>query len=74
MKNFSSDNNFFTDKFSIADITAWRVIYWFYSGKLDQINSSFIDEYPILKKYFLNINAHKKFRTLDEFKQITQEN
>ncbi len=74
LKNFSSDNNFFTDKFSIADITAWRVIYWFYSGKLDQINSSFIDEYPILKKYFLDISAHKKFSNLDEFKQITQEN
>ena len=25
------------DKFSIADITAWRVIFWFCSGKLEQI-------------------------------------
>lgn len=74
LKNSSSEKNFFTDKFSIADIVAWRVIYWFHSGKLDQINSSFIEKFPILKKYFLDISSHKKFRSLEVFKQITEEN
>ena len=45
-KNPSINGQFFTDKFSIADITAWRVIYWFTSGHLDMIDKTFIDKLP----------------------------
>ena len=37
----SSGKIFFNDKFSIADITAWRMILWFCSGKLEQVNKEF---------------------------------
>ena len=38
----------------MADIVAWRVIYWFYCGKLDQIDNKFLDknEKKLLKNYF----------------------
>ena len=32
-----SNNSFFIGELSIADITAWRVIRWFLSGNLEQI-------------------------------------
>tara|TARA_E500000331_G_scaffold25499_1_gene21868 strand:- start:11 stop:646 length:636 start_codon:yes stop_codon:yes gene_type:complete len=70
LKNSSSKKQFFTDKFSIADITAWRVIYWFCSGKLELINDSFLNELPILKKYYHHINNYTPLSELREFKSI----
>ena len=70
----SLNKKFFTDKFSIADITAWRMIYWFCSGKLDMIDTSFIDKLPILNKYFLNLSNYKPLSDLEEFKDITENN
>lgn len=70
LKESSLNKNFFTDRFSIADITAWRMIYWFCSGKLDMIDKSFIDKLPILKKYYLDLNDYKPLSELEEFKDI----
>ena len=69
-KNSSSEKQFFTDKFSIADITAWRVIFWFCSGKLDLIDDSFLSELPALKKYYDDINNYKPLNSLQEFRSI----
>ncbi len=66
----SKNKKFFTDRFSIADITAWRVIYWFTSGHLDMVDKSFIDKLPALKKYYLGINNYDPFIRLKEFKEI----
>ncbi len=70
LKNSSSKKLFFTDKFSIADITAWRMIFWFCSGKLELINDSFLDKLPILKNYYHNISNYKPLIELKEFKSI----
>ena len=70
--NSSVNKKFFTDKFSIADITAWRVIYWFSSGKLDMIDDSFLKDLPLLKKYYDNIHTYEPFVRLKIFKEIVQ--
>lgn len=72
LKNKSKKKKFFTDKFSLADITAWRVIYWFSSGKLDMIDSSFLNNLPLLKLYFDNINNFKPFARLKLYKEILE--
>ena len=74
LKRSSSEKLFFTDKFSIADITAWRVIYWFTSGKLDLVNASFLDKLPLLKKYYEKISCFEYFSELSEFKEILSSN
>ena len=66
----SSKKVFFNDKFSIADITAWRVIYWFYCGKLDQINNKFLDKFPLIQNFFKQMNTYKPFIELKEYKDI----
>ena len=70
LNNYSLEKKFFTGKFSIADITAWRVIFWFCSGKLELINSSFLNDFPILKKYYNHINEYKPLTRLTEFKSL----
>ena len=74
LKNSSLNKKFFTDKFSIADITAWRVIFWFCSGKLDMISNSFLDDLPVLKKYYKTIHNYSPLNQLEEFKSITNLN
>ena len=71
LDNSSLNKKFFTDKFSIADITAWRVIFWFCSGKLDLIDPSFLNETRILKKYYDEISNYEPLKQLKEFKSIT---
>ena len=66
----SLQSKFFTDKFSIADITAWRLLFWFCSGKLDMIPSSFLDKVPVLKKYYNDISNYTPLNQLKEFKSI----
>ena len=66
----SSKKVFFNDKFSIADITAWRIIYWFYCGKLDQINNKFLDKFPLIQNFFKQMNTYKPFIELKEYKDI----
>ena len=66
----SSKKIFFNDKFSIADIVAWRVIYWFYCGRLDQIDNKFLDEFPLIQNFFEKMNAFKPLIKLDEYKDI----
>ena len=73
LENFyidNSKNSFFTGKFSIADITAWRVIRWFLSGQLEQIPVDFIKDFPELYKFYNRICCDKKFSDLIEFKEI----
>ena len=74
LKRSSSEKLFFTDKFSIADITAWRVIYWFTSGKLDLVNASFLNKLPLLKKYYEKISRLEYFSELSEFREILSSN
>ncbi len=71
LKRSSLKGQFFTDKFSIADITAWRVLYWFCSGKLDLITDAFLDDLPLLKKYYISIHNYAPLSQLEEFKSIT---
>ena len=66
----SSKKIFFNDKFSIADIVAWRVIYWFYCGRLDQIDNKFLDEFPLIQNFFEKMNAFKPLIKLEEYKDI----
>ncbi len=66
----SSEKVFFNDKFSIADITAWRVIFWFCSGKLEQINTDFIKEFPLLNNFFKRMNNYSSFTKLKEYRDI----
>ena len=44
-------NSYFIGKISLADITAWRVIRWFTSGNLEQVNTKFIEKFPNLKLF-----------------------
>ena len=74
LKRSSKKGQFFIDKFSIADITAWRVIYWFCSGKLDMISCSFLNDLPILKNYYKTINNYLPLNQLEEFKSIINSN
>ena len=74
LKRSSKRSQFFTDKFSVADITAWRVLYWFCSGKLDMISNSFLNEFPVLEKYYKTINNYSPLNQLEEFKSITNSN
>ena len=71
-KDSSTEKKFFTDKFSIADITAWRVLFWFCSGKLDMIDGSFLEKLPDLKKYYHFISNYKPLTQLNEFKLIVK--
>ena len=66
----SSKKIFFNDKFSIADIVAWRVIYWFYCGRLDQIDNKFLDKFPLIQNFFEKMNAFKPLIKLEEYKDI----
>lgn len=70
-ENHSKEKVFFTGKFTIADIVAWRLIYWFTSGKLDMVDVSFLNYFPMLKNFFSTINNYKPFNQLDEFRDIT---
>ena len=72
LQKSSINGQFFTDKFSIADITAWRVIYWFTSGHLDMVDKTFIDKLPDLKKFYAKINNYQPLTKLPEFKAITK--
>ena len=57
----SKKKNFFNDKFSMADIVAWRVIYWFYCGMLDKIDNKFLDKFPLIQNFFKQMNTFKSF-------------
>jgi len=70
LKNSSNKQKFFTEKFSLADITAWRLIYWFCSGKLEGIDKNFIQKFNFLNHYYHNISKIKKFNELKEYKKI----
>ncbi len=70
LDNFSNNKIYFTDKFSIADITAWRVIHWFTSGQLDQVPVDFINQYPNLNNFYKKLSDFKSFNKLKEFKEI----
>ena len=70
-KSSTTKNNFFTEKFSLADITAWRIILWFTSGKLFDVPKEFIEDFPKLKSFYKSINDYDKFNKLSEFKEIT---
>ncbi|MFL2661240.1 MAG: glutathione S-transferase family protein [Alphaproteobacteria bacterium] len=70
LKRSSENKDFFTDKFGIADITAWRIILWFTSGKLDEIDSSFLNYTPLLKKYYDGISNYEPFTKLKVYKKI----
>ena len=66
----STNKKFFNDKFSMADIVAWRVIYWFYCGRLDQIDNKFLDKFPSIQNFFNQMNNFKPLIQLEEFKEI----
>ena len=66
----SSKKNFFNDKFSMADIVAWRVIYWFYCGRLDQIDNKFLNKFPLIQNFFEKMNEFKPLIELEEYKDI----
>ena len=70
LERVSTKKIFFTDKFSLADIIAWRLIYWFKSGKLDQINKNFLEEFTVLKNYFENLSSFKPLTELKEYSEI----
>ncbi len=65
-----SKNSYFIGKISLADITAWRVIRWFTSGNLEQVNTNFIEKFPNLKLFYNNFLSDKKIKNLKEFKEI----
>ena len=69
-KSSVTKNNFFTEKFSLADITAWRIILWFVSGKLFDVPEEFIRDFPKLESFYKSINDYDKFNKLSEFKEI----
>jgi hypothetical protein len=54
----------------MADIVAWRVIYWFYCGMLDKIDNKFLDKFPLIQNFFKQMNTFKSFTKLDEYKDI----
>ena len=66
----SSKKIFFNDKFSMADIVAWRVIYWFYCGRLDQIDNKFLDKFTLIQNFFEKMNEFKPLIELEEYKDI----
>ena len=66
----STKKNFFNDEFSMADITAWRIILWFCSGKLEQIDKAFIKNFPLLENFFNKINNYEPLTQLDEYRDI----
>jgi len=66
----SKKKKFFTDEFSMADIVAWRVIYWFYCGRLDQINNKFLDKFPLIQNFFKEMSTYKDFIELKEYEDI----
>ena len=66
----SKKKKFFTDEFSMADIVAWRVIYWFYCGRLDQIDNKFLDKFPLIQNFFKEMSTYKDFIELKEYKDI----
>ena len=66
----SKKKKFFNNEFSIADIVAWRVIYWFYCGILDKIDNKFLEKFPLIQNFFKQMNTFKAFTKLDEYKDI----
>jgi len=70
LKNSSKQKLFFTGNFSLADITAWRVIHWFCSGKLDHIDSDFLKKFKKLHEFYFKISNYKNLKNLKEFQEI----
>ena len=68
--NSSVKKEFFTDKFSLADITTWRMIQWFVSGKLNYIEKDFIEDFNVLKELYNRVSNLEKFKSLPEFTEI----
>ena len=66
----NSNNSSFIGKLSIADITAWRVTRWFLSGKLEQIDTKFIEKFPNLKNFYEKFSLNENFNKLKVFKEI----
>jgi len=66
----SKNKKFFIDRFSLADITAWRVIHWFVSGKLELINPEFIRNFKNLNKFYKNISKEESLINLKEYSEI----
>ena len=54
----------------MADITAWRMIQWFCSGKLEQVDQNFIKKFPLLESFYNKMNKNESFINLKEYKEI----
>ncbi len=66
----NSNNSFFIGELSIADITAWRVIRWFLSGNLEQIDIKFIEKFPNLQNFYEKFSLNENFKKIREFQEI----
>ena len=64
------NENFFLKKFSLADITAWRIIHWFKSGKLDLINPNFLNKFTKLSTFYESVNKYDAFNKIKLYQEI----
>tara|TARA_B100000575_G_C23057012_1_gene608504 strand:- start:206 stop:838 length:633 start_codon:yes stop_codon:yes gene_type:complete len=64
------NENFFLKKFSLADITAWRIIHWFKSGKLDLVNPDFLRKFRKLNTFYESVNKYDAFNKIKLYQEI----
>ncbi len=70
LKNNKTSNFFLTENFTIADIIVWRILLWLTSGKLENINLSFKNEFQDLEKYFQFISQQEILTSTKEYEFI----
>lgn len=64
------NQKFFLKEFSLADITAWRIIHWFKSGKLDLIKPDFQKNFKKLYSFYESVNNYDNFTKIKLYKEI----
>ena len=70
LKNHPKINNFLLINLVLL-ILQLEVIYWFWSGTLDQIKPDFLEKFPFLQKFFQKMSKYEDFTKLKEYQDIT---
>jgi len=62
MKANGSTGFFVGNKMTIADLAMWRLFGWIKGGALDGLPTDLLDSYPLLTKFFNDIDSHPQIK------------
>ena len=73
LKDNGSTGFFVGKTMTIADIAMWRLLGWFKGGILDGLPTDLIDKYPLLSKFWIDMDANPDIRAYMEAKYPPEE-